>query len=61
MLKVTPATKMITSQNVSPEAQIKNFLTSKKIHVLLSKNSRLCIFNYSMTYRICDVTMSIST
>ena len=52
--------KMITSQNVSSEAQIKNFFIPQKNFVLFSRYSRFCIFNHPMIYRISDVTMSIS-
>ena len=53
--------KTITSQNVSPEAQVKNFFVSQKIYVPLSRHSSFCIFNYPKIYKICDVIMSIST
>ena len=53
--------KTITTQNVSSEAQIKNFFISKKNYVSFSRHSSFCIFNHPMIYRICDVTMSIST
>ena len=52
--------KMITSQNVPSEAQIKNFFISLKNYVPFSRYSSLCIFNHPMIYQICNVTMSIS-
>ena len=51
----------MTSQNVSFEAQAKNFFISEKSFVLFSKYSSFCIFNHPMMYHICDVMMSIST
>ena len=42
----------ITSQNVSSEAQIKNFFISKKNYVHFLKYSRICIFNHPMIYRL---------
>ena len=53
--------KTITSQNVSFEAQFKNFLTSSKSYVPFSRYSRFCIFNHPMIYQIYDAMMSIST
>ena len=53
--------KTITSQNVSSEAQIKNFFISQKNYVPFLRYSNFCIFNHPMIYRICDVMMSIST
>ena len=53
--------KMITSQNVPPIAQIKNFFISYKNYVPFSRYSNFCIFNHPMIYQISDVTMSIST
>ena len=53
--------KMITSQNVPSEAQIKNFFISYKNYVPLSRYSSFCIFNSPVIYQICDVKMSIST
>ena len=53
--------KTIISQNVSSEAQIKNFFISQKNYVLFSRYSSFCIFSHPMIYRNCDVTMSIST
>ena len=50
--------KMITSQNVPSEAQIKNFV---KNYVPFLRYSSFCIFNHPMIYQICDVMMSIST
>ena len=50
--------KTITSQKVSSEAQIKNFFISWKNYVPFSS---FCILNHPIIYRICDVTMSIST
>ena len=58
-LKGTSATKTITCQNVSSEAQIKNFFISYKNYVPFSRYSSFCIFIHPMIYRICDVTMSI--
>ena len=51
--------KMITFQNVSFEAQIKNFFLSEKNYVPFSRYSSFCIFEYPMIYQICDM-MSIS-
>ena len=53
--------KTVTSQNVSSEVQIKNFFISLKNYVLFSRYSSFCIFKRPMIYRICDVTISIST
>ena len=52
--------KTITSQNVSFEAQIKNFYFAEK-YVLFSRYLSICIFNHPMIYQICDITMSICT
>ena len=62
-LKITSATnKMTTSQNVSSEAQIKNFFILYKNYVSLSRYSSFCVFNHPMIYRIRDVTsMSITS
>ena len=51
--------KTITFQNVSFEAQIKNFFLSEKNYVPFSRYSSFCIFEYPMIYQICDM-MSIS-
>ena len=48
--------KMITSQDVSSEAQVKNFF-----YFVEKLCSGFCIFNNSTIYQICDVMMSIST
>ena len=61
LLKVYLRYKTITSQNVSSQAQIKNFFISQKDYVPFSRYSSFCTLNYPMIYRICDVTMSIST
>ena len=53
--------KMKTSQNLSSEAQLKNFFISQKSHVSFSRYSSFCIFNHPMIYQIYDVMMSIST
>ena len=53
--------KTITSQNVSSEAQVKNFFISQESYAPFSRDSRFCIFNNSTIYLICDVMMSIST
>ena len=53
--------KTITSQNVSSEAQIKNFFISLKNYVPFSRYSSFSIFNHAIIYQICDITMSIST
>ena len=53
--------KMIASQNVSSEAQVKNFFISQKNYVLFSRYSSFCIFNHSMILHTCDIIMSIST
>ena len=50
--------KTIASQNVSSEAQIKNFFISQKNYVPFSRYSSFCIFNHPMIYQICDVMMS---
>ena len=62
-LKITSATnKMTTSQNVSSEAQIKNFFILYRNYVSLSRYSSFCVFNHPMIYRIRDVTsMSITS
>ena len=61
MLKSYLRYKTITFQNVSSEAQIKNFFISKKNYVPFLRYSSFYIFNHPMIYRICDVTMNIST
>ena len=48
-------------QTTTNEAQIKNFFISYKSYVPFSRYSSFCIFNHTMIYQICDVTMSIST
>ena len=53
--------KIIISQNVSSEVQIKNLFISYKNYVLFSKYLRFCIFNHTMIYQNCDVMMIIST
>ena len=53
--------KMITSQNMTFEAQIKNFFISYKNYVPFSRYSSFSISNNPVIYQICDVTMSIST
>ena len=53
--------ELITSQNVSSEAQVKNFFVLYKGDVLFSRYSRFCFYNHAMIYQICDVMMSIST
>ena len=53
--------KTIISQNVPSEAKIKNFFISKKNYVPFSRYPSFYIFNHSMIYQICDVTMNIST
>ena len=50
--------KTITSQNMSYEAQVKNFLFPS--YVPFSRYSSFSIFYHSMIYQICDVMMSIS-
>ena len=55
-----PHYKMITSQNVPSDAQIKNFSISQKNCVPFSRYSSFCIFNQPMICQICGVTMSIS-
>ena len=47
--------KIITSQNVSSEAQVNNFFISKKHYVPFSSYSSFCIFNHPMIYKISDV------
>ena len=53
--------KTMTSQNVSSEAQVKDFFILWKDYVPFSRYSSFCIFNQPMIYQICDVMMSIST
>ena len=53
--------KTITSQNVLPKAQVKNFFILQKSNVSFSRYSSSCIFNYPVIQQICDVMMSIST
>ena len=45
--------KTITSQTVSSEAQVKNFLILRKSYVLFLRYSSFCIFNHPMIYQIC--------
>ena len=47
--------KTITSQNVSSDAQVKNFFISEKSYIPFSRYSNFCIFNYTMIYQICDI------
>ena len=51
----------ITSQNVPPKAQIKNFFISYKNYVSFSRCSSFWILNHPMIYQISDVAMSINT
>ena len=51
----------ITSQNMSSEAQIKNYFYFVENYVPFSKYSSFSIFNHPIIFKICDVTMSIST
>ena len=60
LLKGYPHYKTITSQNVSSEAQINNFLISQKSYVPFSRYSSFCIFKHPMSYQINDVMMSIT-
>ena len=53
--------KKITSQNVSSDAQVKNFFISQESYVPFSRDSRFSIFNNSMIYLIRDVMMGVST
>ena len=53
--------KTITSQNVSSEAQVKNFFISQESYVPFSRDSHFSIFNNSMIYLIRDVMMGVST
>ena len=53
--------KTISSQNLSYEAQAKNFFISEKSYVPFSKYSSFCIFSHPMIYQICDVMISITT
>ena len=53
--------KTATYQNMSSEARIKNFFILYKNYVPFLRYSSFRIFNHRMIYRICDVTMSIST
>ena len=53
--------KIITSQNVSTEAKVKNFFILQKSYAPFSRYSSFCIFNHPMIFQICDVMMSIST
>ena len=53
--------KMITSQNVSSEAQVKNFFISQKSYIPFSSYLSFCIFNHPIIYQISDVMISIST
>ena len=43
--------KMITSQNVSSEVQVKNFFISQESYFPFSRYSSFCIFNHSMIYQ----------
>ena len=53
--------KMIISQNVSSEAQIKNFLFRRKIIFCSQDIQVFAFFSHPMIYRTCDITISIST
>ena len=61
MLKGYLRHKTITSQNVSYEAQVKNFYILQKSYVPFSRCSSFSIFYHPMIYQICDVMMSSST
>ena len=52
--------KMVTSQNVLFESQVKNFFVSWKRYVPFSRYLSSCIFNHLMIYQICDAMMNIS-
>ena len=58
-LKVTSTKKMITSQIVSSEAQVKNFLILLENYVSFSRYSSFLFSTITMIYQICDVMMSI--
>ena len=60
-LNVNLSYKMITSQSVSSEAQVKNFFILYKGYVPFSRYSSFSIFNHPMICQICDVMMSINT
>ena len=49
--------KRITFQNLSSQAQVKNFFILYK-HVPFSRHSSFCVFNHLMINQICDVMMS---
>ena len=52
-------TAKITSQNMSSEAQVKNYFISWTGYAPFSRYSSFYIFiNHPMIYQICDVTMS---
>ena len=53
--------KTITSQNISSEAQVKNFFILQKSCVPFSRFSSFRIFNHPIIYQICDAIMSIRT
>ena len=52
--------KAITFQNVSSEAQVKNFVISQKNYVPFSRYSILCNFYHPLIYQIYDFMMNIS-
>ena len=53
--------KMITSQNVGSEIQIKSFSLLQQNYVPFSRYSSFSIFNHPMIYQICDVMIRICT
>ena len=53
--------KKIISQNVSSEAQVKNFFISYTSYVPFLRYSSFCIFNHPMIYQMCDVMMIINS
>ena len=53
--------KTITSQNVLPDAQVKNFFVLQRNYVPFTGYLSFSIFNHPMIYQICNVMVSIST
>ena len=46
---------MLTSQDVSSEAQVKKNFISQKTYVPFSRHSSFCIFNYPKINQVCDI------
>ena len=52
--------KMITSQNVLFEVQVKKFFYFVEKLCSVLEIFKFCVFNHPLIYKICDVMMNIS-